>query len=339
MQETVLELKNYSVSFDTPDGKVQAVRNVDLTVKKGEILCIVGESGCGKTVMCRSVMKLLPPNAHVKSGEISLCGENITAYKRKKMEKLCGSKVSMVFQDPMLTLNPTIPVGKQITEAIIKNQKVSGDEAKKRAVEMLKLVGIPDAEQRYGLQPHFFSGGMRQRCVLAIALACDPEILFADEATTALDATVEAKILDLLLELREKTGISIVFISHDLGAVARIADRVAVMYAGKIIEIGTAEEVYYDPRHPYTWGLLSSLPVFAGEKGICEAGVTALSISYYNLGYQTGEMAYKILKEGADPGKMAIETDKNPTKLYNKENCDTLGIKIPDGYTEMNDAK
>ena len=213
MQETVLELKNYSVSFDTPDGEVQAVRNVDLTVKKGEILCIVGESGCGKTVMCRSVMKLLPPNAHVKSGEISLCGENITAYKRKKMEKLCGSKVSMVFQDPMLTLNPTIPVGKQITEAIIKNQKVSGDEAKKRAVEMLKLVGIPDAEQRYGLQPHFFSGGMRQRCVLAIALACDPEILFADEATTALDATVEAKILDLLLELREKTGISIVFIS------------------------------------------------------------------------------------------------------------------------------
>ena len=222
MQETVLELKNYSVSFDTPDGEVQAVRNVDLTVKKGEILCIVGESGCGKTVMCRSVMKLLPPNAHVKSGEISLCGENITAYKRKKMEKLCGSKVSMVFQDPMLTLNPTIPVGKQITEAIIKNQKVSRDEA---------------------------------------------EILFSDEATTALDATVEAKILDLLLELREKTGISIVFISHDLGAVARIADRVAVMYAGKIIEIGTAEEVYYDPRHPYTWGLLSSLPVFAGEKG------------------------------------------------------------------------
>lgn len=145
MQETVLELKNYSVSFDTPDGEVQAVRNVDLTVKKGEILCIVGESGCGKTVMCRSVMKLLPPNAHVKSGEISLCGENITAYKRKKIEKLCGSKVSMVFQDPMLTLNPTIPVGKQITEAIIKNQKVSRDEAKKRAVEMLKLVGIPDA--------------------------------------------------------------------------------------------------------------------------------------------------------------------------------------------------
>ena len=268
MQETVLELKNYSVSFDTPDGEVQAVRNVDLSVKKGEILCIVGESGCGKTVMCRSVMKLLPPNARVKNGEIRLCGENITDYKRKKMEKLCGSKVSMVFQDPMLTLNPTIPVGKQITEAIIKNQKVSRGDAEKKAIEMLKLVGISDAEQRYGLQPHFFSGGMRQRCVLAIALACNPQILFADEATTALDVTVEAKILDLLLEIREKTGISIVFVSHDLGAVARIADRVAVMYAGKIVEIGTAEEVYYDPRHPYTWGLLSSLPFFTNEKGV-----------------------------------------------------------------------
>lgn len=268
MQETVLELKNYSVSFDTPDGEVQAVRNVDLSVKKGEILCIVGESGCGKTVMCRSVMKLLPPNARVKNGEIRLCGENITDYKRKKMEKLCGSKVSMVFQDPMLTLNPTIPVGKQITEAIIKNQKVSRGDAEKKAIEMLKLVGISDAEQRYGLQPHFFSGGMRQRCVIAIALACNPQILFADEATTALDVTVEAKILDLLLEIREKTGVSIVFVSHDLGAVARIADRVAVMYAGKIVEIGTAEEVYYDPRHPYTWGLLSSLPFFTNEKGV-----------------------------------------------------------------------
>lgn len=268
MQETVLELKNYSVSFDTPDGEVQAVRNVDLSVKKGEILCIVGESGCGKTVMCRSVMKLLPPNARVKNGEIRLCGENITDYKRKKMEKLCGSKVSMVFQDPMLTLNPTIPVGKQITEAIIKNQKVSRGDAEKKAIEMLKLVGISDAEQRYGLQPHFFSGGMRQRCVIAIALACNPQILFADEATTALDVTVEAKILDLLLEIREKTGVSIVFVSHDLGAVARIADRVAVMYAGKIAEIGTAEEVYYDPRHPYTWGLLSSLPFFTNEKGV-----------------------------------------------------------------------
>ena len=260
MQETVLELKNYSVSFDTPDGEVQAVRNVDLTVKKGEILCIVGESGCGKTVMCRSVMKLLPPNAHVKSGEISLCGENITAYKRKKMEKLCGSKVSMVFQDPMLTLNPTIPVGKQITEAIIKNQKVSRDEAKKRAVEMLKLVGIPDAEQRYGLQPHFFSGGMRQRVMIAMALSCQPSLLIADEPTTALDVTIQAQVLELMNELKEKLRTSLLLITHDLGVVAQVCDRVAIMYAGEIVESGTIAEVFDHPHHPYTIGLFGSIP-------------------------------------------------------------------------------
>lgn len=183
------------------------------------------------------------------------------------MEKLCGSKVSMVFQDPMLTLNPTIPVGKQITEAIIKNQKVSRDEAEKKSCGNAEAGR--DSGCRTALWPaasFFFRRNASALCA-AIALACDPEILFADEATTALDATVEAKILDLLLELREKTGISIVFISHDLGSCCKVADRVAVMYAGKIIEIGTAEEVYYDPRHPYTWGLLSSLPVFAGEKG------------------------------------------------------------------------
>ena len=260
MQETVLELKNYSVSFDTPDGEVQAVRNVDLTVKKGEILCIVGESGCGKTVMCRSVMKLLPPNAHVKSGEISLCGENITAYKRKKMEKLCGSKVSMVFQDPMLTLNPTLPVGKQITEAIIKDQKVSGDEAKKRAVEMLKLVGIPDAEQRYGLQPHFFSGGMRQRVVIAIAAACFPKILICDEPTTALDVTIQAQILDLIRNLQKEMGMTVIYITHDLGVVSELCDTVIVMYTGRIVEKAPVRELFNDPKHPYTVGLMSAIP-------------------------------------------------------------------------------
>ena len=263
MQETVLELKNYSVSFDTPDGEVQAVRNVDLTVKKGEILCIVGESGCGKTVMCRSVMKLLPPNAHVKSGEISLCGENITAYKRKKMEKLCGSKVSMVFQDPMLTLNPTIPVGKQITEAIIKNQKVSRDEARKKAVEMLKLVGIPDAEQRYGLQPHFFSGGMRQRVMIAMALACEPKLLIADEPTTALDVTIQAQILHLMNNLKEEHGTAIMFITHDLGVINQMADDVAVMYCGQVVEHVPARVLFAKNTkhsHPYTEGLLASVP-------------------------------------------------------------------------------
>ena len=261
--ENLLEFQNLSVSFDTPRGEVQAVRDVSLKLKKGEILCIVGESGCGKTMLCKSAMKLIPKNAGIKSGRVIVCGQDITDFKEKKMRKLRGSMFSMVFQDPMTTLNPTIPIGKQITEAIKKHEKVSSEEARERAIEMLTMVGIADADKRFGLQPHFFSGGMRQRCVLAVALATHPRILFADEATTALDVTVEEKILNLLLDIREKTGVGIVFISHDLGAVARIADRVAVMYAGKVVEIGTAEDIYYDPRHPYTWGLLSSLPALA----------------------------------------------------------------------------
>lgn len=267
MAEPILELKNLSVSFDTKNGEVEAVRDVSLTLNKGEILAIVGESGCGKTVMSQSVLKLLPKTSRIKQGRIIVDGKDITDYKEKEMRKLRGGVLSMVFQDPMTTLNPTIPIGKQITESIMKHNKISKEEAKKQGVEMLNLVGISRPEDMFTLQPHFFSGGMRQRCVLAIALASNPKILFADEATTALDVTVQAKILDLLLEIRDKTGISIVFISHDLGVVAKIADRVAVMYAGKIVEIGTAEDVFYDPRHPYVWGLMSALPSLtkAGE--------------------------------------------------------------------------
>ena len=258
--EPILQLKNLSISFDTPNGEVEAVRDVNLSLQKGEILAIVGESGCGKTVLSQSVLKLLPKTSRIKDGQIIVDGEDITNYKEKKMRNLRGSVLSMVFQDPMTTLNPTIPIGKQITESILKHNKVSREEAKRRAIEMLDLVGIDHPVYRFALQPHFFSGGMRQRCVLATALASNPKILFADEPTTSLDVTVQAKILDLLLDIRDKTGISIVFISHDLGVVARIADRVAVMYAGKIVEIGTTEEVFYDPRHPYTWGLLAALP-------------------------------------------------------------------------------
>ena len=265
--ENLLELEGLSVSFDTPKGEVEAVREVDLTLKKGEILCVVGESGCGKTVMCKSVMKLLPKTARIKSGRIRVIGEDITDYKEKQMRALRGNVFSMVFQDPMTSLNPTVPIGKQITEAILKHKKVSTDEAKAKALEMLDLVGISDVNERFKLQPHFFSGGMRQRCVLAVALASEPKILFADEATTALDVTVEEKILKLLLDIRDKLGLGMIFISHDLGAVARVADRVAVMYAGKIVEIGTAEDIYYDPRHPYTWGLLASLPALAERGG------------------------------------------------------------------------
>lgn len=265
--EEILKLENYSVSFNTLKGEVEAVRNINLTVNKGEILCIVGESGCGKTVTCQSVMKLLPKNSKIKSGRIILDGEDITDYKEAKMRKLRGGRMSMIFQDPLLTLNPTMPVGKQITESIIRQQKKDRETAEKMAIELLNLVGIDNPEEMYHLQPHFFSGGMRQRCVIAVALAANPKILFADEPTTALDVTVADKILDLLIDIKNKTGISIVFISHDLGAVAKIADRVAVMYAGKIVEIGTAEDIYYSPEHPYTWGLLSSLPALAIESG------------------------------------------------------------------------
>lgn len=257
--DTVLELEKVSVGFDTPEGTVQAVREVSLALRRGETLAIVGESGCGKSVLCKSVMKLLPGNAQI-SGKMLIDDKDLVPLTEKAMRKLRGSLFAMLFQDPMTTLNPTLPIGKQLMEAVLQHRKISREEAHKLAVEMLHRVGIDDPAQRMTLQPHSFSGGMRQRCVLAIALALNPRILFADEPTTALDVTVQARMLDLLRDIQRQTDLSIVLVSHDLGVVARVADRVAVMYAGKIVEIGTAEDIFYDPRHPYTWGLLSALP-------------------------------------------------------------------------------
>lgn len=257
--DTVLELEKVSVRFDTPEGTVQAVREVSLSLRRGETLAIVGESGCGKSVLCKSVMKLLPGNAQI-SGKMLIDDKDLVPLTEKAMRKLRGSLFAMLFQDPMTTLNPTLPIGKQLMEAVLQHRKISREEAHKLAVEMLHRVGIDDPAQRMTLQPHSFSGGMRQRCVLAIALALNPRILFADEPTTALDVTVQARMLDLLRDIQRQTDLSIVLVSHDLGVVARVADRVAVMYAGKIVEIGTAEDIFYDPRHPYTWGLLSALP-------------------------------------------------------------------------------
>jgi len=265
--DTVLEIKNLSVSFATGQGEVEAVRDVSFSLHKGETLAIVGESGSGKSVLCRSVLKLLSPNAFIKQGKIIAGNREITHFSEAQMQPLRGKLFSMVFQDPMLSLNPTMPIGKQITEAILQKAKVPWQAARQRALELLELVGLEDAAQRFELQPHFFSGGMRQRCVLAIALASQPEILFADEPTTALDVTMQSQILDLLQSLQKKMQLAIVFVSHDLGVVARIADRVAIMYAGKIVEIGTAEEIFYDPRHPYTWGLLQAQPFFPPRGG------------------------------------------------------------------------
>ncbi|MCI5792673.1 MAG: ABC transporter ATP-binding protein [Lachnospiraceae bacterium] len=263
----LLEVNNLSVSFFTPEGEVQAVRDVSFSLKAGEVLAIVGESGCGKSVMCKSIMKLLPAAAKIKSGSIRVNGIDITEYKERDMTKLRGKLFSMVFQDPMTSLNPTMTIGEQIGEAVrIHYPKLSKEEVKNRVLELMTLVGIDHPKERMKLYPYNFSGGMRQRSVMAIALAADPSILFADEPTTALDVTIQAQILDLLRRVQTELGTATVFVTHDLGVVARVADRVAVMYAGKIVEIGTAEEIFYDPRHPYTWGLMQSLPSLSKGK-------------------------------------------------------------------------
>lgn len=265
--ENLLEVKNLSVSFDSPAGEVQAVRDVSFSLKKGEVLAIVGESGCGKSVLCKSIMKLLPASARIKEGKILIRGCDITNYREQDMQKIRGSIFSMIFQDPMTSLNPTIKIGQQIAEAILVHEKkMTKEQVYQRVIELMELVGIDRPRERFHLYPYNFSGGMRQRSVMAIALASNPDILFADEPTTALDVTIQAQILDLLREVQEKLGTATILVSHDLGVVARVADRVAVMYAGKIVETGTAEEVYYDPRHPYTWGLMRSLPTFSKGK-------------------------------------------------------------------------
>ena len=228
------------------------------------MLAIVGESRCGKSVLCRSIMKLLPAAARIPSGSIRVNGTDITHYRERDMERLRGRLFSMVFQDPMTTLHPTMSIGKQIGEAVRVHQpRISREALRRRVLELMELVGIDHPQERWKLCPCHFSGGMRQRILLAIALAGEPAILFADEPTTALDVTIQAQILDLLREIQQKLGTATVFVSHDLGVVARVADRVAVMYAGKIVEIGTAEEIYYDPRHPYTWGLMQALPALS----------------------------------------------------------------------------
>lgn len=262
----LLEIKNLSVSFRTPQGEVQAVRDVSFNLHPGEVLAIVGESGCGKSVLCRSIMKLLPRNAEIKSGTILADGADITRYTQRDMERLRGRLFSMVFQDPMTALNPTLTIGAQIAEAVRVHQpRMKKSAVKSRVLELMSLTGITRPEERYNRYPYEFSGGMRQRAVMAAALASNPKILFADEPTTALDVTIQAQILDLLRDIQQRLGTAAVLVTHDLGVVARAADRVAVMYAGKIVETGTVEDIFYDPRHPYTWGLLRSLPAWAKD--------------------------------------------------------------------------
>ena len=258
--EKLLEVKNLCVNFGTYGGEVKAVRGVTFDLHKGETLAIVGESGSGKSVACKTIMRILSSNGYIKDGQILFDGKDLTKISEKDMEKVRGKDIAMIFQDPMTSLNPTMTIGKQIMEPIIKHQGFSKEDARKRAIELIELVGISDAEKRFKQYPHQFSGGMRQRIVIAISLACNPKVLIADEPTTALDVTIQAQILELIKDLQEKTGVAVIFITHDLGVVAHMADRVAVMYAGKIIEYGTSDDIFYDPKHPYTWGLLGSMP-------------------------------------------------------------------------------
>lgn len=262
----VLEVKNLQVNLKTKYGEVKAVRDVSFDLKKGEILSIVGESGSGKSVLCRSILKLLPENGYVKNGDILLNGTNICNLTDKMMSKVRGKEISMIFQDPMTSLNPTISVGKQISEAVRVHNKVTRVEAKRRAIELIDFVGIDESESRYNQYPYEFSGGMRQRIAIAIALACNPKILIADEPTTALDSIMQNKILDLIKSIQKKTNISIIFITHDMEVVNKIADRIAVMYAGKIVEIGKKEDIFSNPIHPYTVGLMSSRASFNMDK-------------------------------------------------------------------------
>ena len=265
--DELLKVEHLAVSFQTDAGELEAVRDVSFSLRPGEVLAIVGESGCGKSVLCKSIMKLLPEKAKMKSGSIRINDTDISACKEKEMQKLRGRLFAMVFQDPMTSLNPTMTIGAQIAEAVLVHQpKLKKEAVQKRVLELMELVGIDRPEARAKLYPWNFSGGMRQRSVLAIALASDPAILIADEPTTALDVTIQAQILDLLKGIQRRLGTATILVSHDLGVVARVADRVAVMYAGKICEIGTAEEIYYDPKHPYTKGLLRSLPALSHGK-------------------------------------------------------------------------
>ncbi|WEV61178.1 ABC transporter ATP-binding protein [Streptococcaceae bacterium ESL0729] len=263
-KDVVLSAKNISIEFKVRDRTLRAIRDISVDLLDGETLALVGESGSGKSVFTKAFTGMLESNGGVSEGSIIYKGQDLTELKtNKEWEKIRGGQISTVFQDPMTSLNPINTIGSQISEVIVKHQKLSAAEAKKVAIDLMEKVGIPEAEKRYDEYPFQYSGGMRQRIVIAIALASKPNILICDEPTTALDVTIQAQIIDLLKSLKKEYGFSMIFITHDLGVVASVADKVAVMYSGEIIEYGTVEDIFYDSRHPYTWALLSSLPQLA----------------------------------------------------------------------------
>ena len=268
-EKAILEIKDLDITFRTNAGAIHAIRGVNLDLQKGETVAIVGESGSGKSVTMKAATGLLDANATVNGGQVLYrCTEDgkeevidlLQLPKKELRRRINGRHIAMVFQDPMTSLDPTMQIGAQIMEGMILHQKMSKQDARARAVELLELVGITDAEKRMKNYPHQLSGGMRQRVVIAIALSGDPDILICDEPTTALDVTIQARILELIKDIQTRMGLSVIYITHDLGVVAKVADYVNVMYAGRIVEVGNVNEIFYDPRHPYTWGLLSAMP-------------------------------------------------------------------------------
>ena len=261
MAKPILEIENLSVDITVPSGTLRAVQNISFKVAKGETLCIVGESGCGKSITALSLMNLLPKTAIRSADKLLLDGKDLSGLRERDMSNLRGDAMAMIFQEPMTSLNPAYTIGNQLEEAMLRHRKVSTAEARDRAVLLLEKVGITGARGRLGQYPHQLSGGLRQRVMIAMSLMCDPALILADEPTTALDVTIQAQILHLLAELRQEFDTSLILITHDLGIVARVADRVAVMYAGEFVETGTAEQVFNAPSHPYTQGLLRCIPI------------------------------------------------------------------------------
>lgn len=258
---TLLEVRDLKTHFFTPEGVVKAVDGISYDVKEGETVALVGESGCGKSVSVLSIMRLIPkPQGRIIGGQIIFDGKDLLKLDDGGIRGIRGKEMAMVFQEPMTSLNPVLTIGRQLTETLEIHLKMGKSQAKNQAMELLRLVGIPDAEQRLSQYPHQFSGGMRQRMMIAMALSCNPKLILADEPTTALDVTIQAQILELLKDLSQRFGVAIIIITHNLGIVARYADRMNMMYAGKLIERGTCKEIYHNPRHPYTIGLLRSVP-------------------------------------------------------------------------------
>ncbi len=258
--DKILEVKNLHIHFNAFAGQVKAIRGVNFHLNRGETLAIVGESGSGKSVTTKAITRILPENAVIDSGEIWYEGQNLLDMSDKEFTKIRGNDISLIFQDPLSALDPVMKIGKQITETLVIKQKMSYEQAKKRALELMDAVGIPEPQKRFNEYPFQFSGGMRQRIVIAIALACNPKLLICDEPTTALDVTIQSQILELIKKIQKEHNLSVIFITHDLGVVANMSDRVYVMYAGKIVEEGTVQDIFYEPRHPYTWSLLASMP-------------------------------------------------------------------------------